>query len=70
MDTVEKNVEGLADMIIAEDAERRAEELVRRINLYLLDTNNHLLALGFAQYRAETTELGSEARFREKAGKA
>lgn len=27
-DTVEKNVEGMAEMIIAEDEERRAQELV------------------------------------------
>lgn len=28
-DTVEKNVEGVAEQIIAEDAERRQQELVR-----------------------------------------
>ena len=28
MDTVEKNIEGLAEQIIEEDAERRAQELV------------------------------------------
>lgn len=32
MDTVEKNIEGLAELIIAEDAERRTQELVRSTN--------------------------------------
>ena len=31
-DTVEKKVEGLAERIVAEDEERRAQDLVRRSN--------------------------------------
>lgn len=31
MDTIEKNVEGLAEKIIAEDAERRQQELASRL---------------------------------------
>ena len=31
MDTVEKNVEGLAEQIIEEDAERRAQDLVSSV---------------------------------------
>ena len=37
MDTVEKNIEGLAEQIISEDAERRAQELVRQT----VPTNSH-----------------------------
>lgn len=32
-DTVEKKVDGLAEQIIAEDAERRAQELVSRVHI-------------------------------------
>ena len=33
-DTVEKNVDGLVEKIIAEDEERRSQELVRRLLIF------------------------------------
>jgi coiled-coil domain-containing protein 12 len=56
-DTVEKNVEGLAENIIAEDEERRKQDLVRQLTigwspiLVWLTTGT---PLGYIQHRAQT----------------
>lgn len=61
-DTVENNVEGVAEKIIAEDAERRQQELV--CTTPEIRQNGHsqnIGALGSTKHSAKTTELGSEA---------
>jgi hypothetical protein len=62
-DTVEKDVEGLAQKIIKEDEQRRAQELVRE---YSKSTNQFSSSLpaGCVQYRTKTAELGFETRTR------
>lgn len=40
-DTIEKNVEGMAAMIIAEDEQRRAQELVRVPLLFFVSNHQH-----------------------------
>lgn len=40
MDTVEKRVDGLAEQIIKEDEERRAQDLVRVVSLYVMQHAN------------------------------
>jgi coiled-coil domain-containing protein 12 len=56
-DTVEQNVDGLAERIIAEDEERRAQELVCRSSPVYAHNLTSALA-GHLQHRAKATELG------------
>lgn len=56
-DTVENNVEGLAQQIIQEDEQRRAQELVSLQNLRKC-TYAETRTLGCLQYRTQTTKLG------------
>lgn len=42
-DTVEQKIEGVAEQIIAEDAERRAQDLVRRITRFIRWFTNFLI---------------------------
>jgi cwf18 pre-mRNA splicing factor len=59
-DTVEKNVDGLAEKIIAEDEERRAQELVCcHLNLHTLF--NCLRLSGYFQHCTKAAELGFKA---------
>ena len=68
-DTVEKAVEGLALKIIAEDDERRAQELVCCALVIGCDFIE-FLCLGPVQHRPKKAQLGSQKRHREKTGKA
>jgi hypothetical protein len=66
-DTVEKNVEGLAEKIVEEDKARRAKELVRSTrHLTFLKVIDRLS--GHTQYRSQTCELGSQKRIEQEAG--
>lgn len=56
MDTVEQNVEGLAQQVIAEDEEKRAEELVCGIQAQLRTSTNFMAEC--IQYRPKTSQLG------------
>lgn len=67
-DTVENNVEGLAQQIIQEDEQRRAQELVSTWNLRFC-TYTETRTLGCLQYRTQTTKLGPQARARQEASK-
>jgi len=58
-DTVEKAVEGLAESILREDAEKRKEELV---NLGLFNLRINTDRVGPFQHSTEKGELGSEER--------
>ena len=60
-DTVEHRVDGLAEKIIAEDAERRAQDLVCILEplSQALDPHAHAY-VGPLQHRAETAKLGPE----------
>ena len=60
-DTVEHRVDGLAEKIIAEDAERRQQDLVRVLEPLseTLDPHTHAY-VGPLQHRAETAKLGFE----------
>jgi cwf18 pre-mRNA splicing factor len=61
-DTVEKNVEGVAEQIIAEDAERRQQELVCTGWDSHNEHSRNIGVLGSTKHSTKTTELGSEAR--------
>lgn len=70
-DTVEKDVAGMAEKIIAEDEERRAQELVRGISMQQW-TMSVLTGdtLGCVQHSSQAAKLGSEARIRQEACQA
>lgn len=59
-DTVEKDIEGLAENIIAEDEQRRAQELVRRNSISALNYIYRNSKSGCIQHCTKTTELGSQ----------
>jgi hypothetical protein len=63
-DTVEKDVEGLAQKIIKEDEQRRAQELVREYSK-LINQFSSSLPAGRVQYRTKTAKLGFETRTRQ-----
>jgi hypothetical protein len=52
-DTVEKDVEGLAQQIILEDEQRRAQELVSDCNMLNLQSIHLRPRVGCLQHRAE-----------------
>lgn len=61
-DTVENQVKGLAEQIIADDEKRRAQELVRRQPPQLhFSRIAHEDKKGRVQHRSQAAELGSEA---------
>jgi hypothetical protein len=67
-DTVEKNVQGLAEHILVQDEAKRVQDLVKdvfRCTFYLIQ----LTRAGSSEYRAETTELGSQKGNGKEAGK-
>lgn len=68
-DTVEKDVEGMAEKIVAEDEQRRAQELVSGDTI-LRDAQLSAPIAGRVQHRTETAELGPQKGDREKACKA
>jgi hypothetical protein len=57
-DTVEHNAQGLAEIIIAEDEAKRAQDLVNDNFHYMFDAIQHT-HVGPPQYRAKTAKLGS-----------
>jgi hypothetical protein len=50
-DTVERDVAGLAEKIITEDEERRAQELVRRFSI-TIPISTHQDPIGCIQHRS------------------
>lgn len=67
---MEKQVDGLAEKIVAEDEERRAQELVRGVSWAFISCTDRFsyLILGLVQYCTKTPELGLEARHGQEAG--
>lgn len=67
-DTVEKDVSGLAEAIVAQEEEARAQELVSPANTSVgTDTD---AVTGSHKYSAETRKLGLEARDGQEDGEA
>ena len=60
-DTVEKNVEGLAEQIIEEDTEKRAQELVRTLVALSNGISLRNMRTGSFQHCTQESELGSKA---------
>lgn len=69
-DTVENNIRGLAELVIAEDEERRAQELVCLYAQLLACAfpNTLSLALGLVEHCPKARKLGFEARNGEEDG--
>lgn len=65
-DAVEKKVEGLAERIIEEDSEKRAQELVS-VPLRHECSQAQSSYAGLIQHRAQTSQLGLETRNGEEA---
>lgn len=62
-DTLEKDVEGMAEKLIAEDEKQRAQELVHdTIVLPMHHDTMLILFLGYLQYSPQATQLGSQKR--------
>ena len=62
-DTLEKDVEGMAEKLIAEDEKQRAQELVYGTAHRMMHHNAMLkLFLGRIQYSSQATQLGSQKR--------
>jgi hypothetical protein len=51
-DTVEKDVEGLAEKIIAEDEQRQKQDLVCSLDTLLVPVFSTYLFTGYFQYRS------------------
>ena len=73
-DTVEKNIAGLAEAIVAEDEAKRAQELVCisivslvMVSMIWTSFSRHI---GFVEYRAQARQLGFEKGTREKDSQA
>ena len=65
-DTVEKNITGLVETIVAEDEAKRAQELVCSSSLVCCDSNRRANSLaGPLEHSAQTCELGLEERIRQ-----
>jgi cwf18 pre-mRNA splicing factor len=58
-DTVEKNVQGLAEHILVQDEAKRAQDLVKDVFRRTFNPIQ-LTRAGSSEYRAETAELGSQ----------
>lgn len=61
-DTVEKNVEGVAEAIVAQDEETRAQELVSLQFLPVTGVNVAEHNPGLGQHSPQTCKLGFKAR--------